>query len=224
MKILKFNEGFFRKYDVDITNETDKNVFNRYSDEDQFELGDIIRIKNGFRIINVMITDIEESESIFRNQYNQYQIFFIYKFSKDFTDDDKLELDKKKKLYDIEQKELSKKKEKSDKRYEDMLKKYELNRVEFKKELDLIFIEFLDRGINTKCVITDRNESSVYYEYGFEVEYRKNSIISKTFEKITEDMKNIESYVEYIETKYTDIKSYIDYYEEKLLVSIRATM
>jgi hypothetical protein len=32
--------------------------------------------------------------------------------------------------------------------------------------------------------------------------------------KITEDMKNIESYVEYIETKYTDIKSYIDYYEE----------
>jgi hypothetical protein len=35
----------------------------------------------------------------------------------------------------------------------------------------------------------------------------------KTFEKITEDMKNIESYVEYIETKYTDIKSYIDYYE-----------
>jgi hypothetical protein len=31
--------------------------------------------------------------------------------------------------------------------------------------------------------------------------------------KITEDMKNIESYVEYIETKYTDIKSYIDYYE-----------
>jgi hypothetical protein len=37
-------------------------------------------------------------------------------------------------------------------------------------------------------------------------------------------MKNIESYVEYIETKYTDIKSYIDYYEEKLLVSIRATM
>jgi hypothetical protein len=55
----------------------------------------------------------------------------------------------------------------------------------------------------------DRNESSVYYEYGFEVEYRK-ILYQKAFEKITEDMKNIESYVEYIETKYTDIKSYMD--------------
>jgi hypothetical protein len=36
-----------------------------------------------------------------------------------------------------------------------MLKNIELNRVEFKKKLDNIFrIFFLDRGINTKCVIT----------------------------------------------------------------------
>jgi hypothetical protein len=208
MKILKFNEGFFGKYDVDITEKENKDGFVRYPDDDRFEIGEVIRVKNGFRIINVIITDIEERPS----EHNSF-IYVYYKFSKDFTDDDKLELDKKNNVYVLKQKELSKKKEEN-----------ELNRVEFKKELDLIFIEFLDRGINTKCVITDRNESSVYYEYGFEVEYRKNSIISKTFEKITEDMKNIESYVEYIETKYTDIKSYIDYYEEKLLVSIRATM
>jgi ribosomal 50S subunit-recycling heat shock protein len=220
MKILKFNEGFFGKYDVDITDKKDKDVFIRYSNEYQFKLGEVIRIKNGFRIKEVIITDIEEKPGI----YNQNQNLFVYKFSKDFTDDDKLELDKKNKVYILKQKELSKKKEENDKRYQDMLKKYELNKVEFKKELDLIFIEFLDRGVNTKCVITDRNKSSVYYEYDFEVEYLKNSIISKTFEKITEDMKNIESYIEYIETKYTDIKSYIDYYEGKLLVSIRTTM
>ena len=209
MKILKFNEGFFGKYDVDITEQKDKDGFIRYSNEYQFKLGEVIRIKNGFRIKEVIITDIEEKPGI----YNQNQNLFVYKFSKDFTDDDKLELDKKNKVYVLKQKELSKKKEEN-----------ELNRVEFKKELDLIFIEFLDRGVNTKCVITDRNKSSVYYEYDFEVEYLKNSIISKTFEKITEDMKNIESYIEYIETKYTDIKSYIDYYEGKLLVSIRTSM
>jgi hypothetical protein len=219
MKILKFNEGFFGKYDVDITDKKDKDGFVRYAYDDRFEIGDIIRVKNGFRIKNVIITDIEERPS----EYNSF-IYVYYKFSKDFTDDDKLELDKKNKVYVLKQKELSKKKEENGKRYQDMLKKYELNKVEFKKELDLIFIEFLDRGVNTKCVITDRNKSSVYYEYDFEVEYLKNSIISKTFEKITEDMKNIESYIEYIETKYTDIKSYIDYYEGKLLVSIRTTM
>jgi hypothetical protein len=219
MKILKFNEGFFGKYDVDITEKENKDGFVRYPDDDRFEIGEVIRIKNGFRIINVIITDIEERPS----EYNSF-IYVYYKFSKDFTDDDKLELDKKNKVYVLKQKELSKKKEENGKRYQDMLKKYELNKVEFKKELDLIFIEFLDRGVNTKCVITDRNKSSVYYEYDFEVEYLKNSIISKTFEKITEDMKNIESYIEYIETKYTDIKSYIDYYEGKLLVSIRTTM
>jgi hypothetical protein len=209
MKILKFNEGFFGKYDVDITEKENKDGFVRYPDDDRFEIGEVIRIKNGFRIINVIITDIEERPS----EYNSF-IYVYYKFSKDFTDDDKLELDKKNKVYVLKQKELSKKKEEN-----------ELNRVEFKKELDLIFIEFLDRGINTKCEITDRNKSSVYYEYSFEVEYRKNSIISKTFEKITEDMKNIEAYIEYIETKYPDIKSYIDYYEEKLklLVGIRTT-
>jgi hypothetical protein len=38
MKILKFNEGFFGKYDVDITDKKDKDGFVRYAYEYQFKL------------------------------------------------------------------------------------------------------------------------------------------------------------------------------------------
>jgi hypothetical protein len=34
-----------------------KDGFVRYPDDDRFEIGEVIRIKNGFRIINVIITD-----------------------------------------------------------------------------------------------------------------------------------------------------------------------
>jgi hypothetical protein len=62
MKILKFNEGFFGKYDVDITEKKNKDGFVRYPDDDRFEIGEVIRVKNGFKIKNVIITDIEERQ------------------------------------------------------------------------------------------------------------------------------------------------------------------
>lgn len=116
-------------------------------------------------------------------------------------------------------------------RHEEWLIKVEQNRTELKTELDLIFVDFLDRGIVTICNITNRNKSSVYYNYKFEVKYsitKQTNIISKTFKKISEDILDIEAYIEYIKSKYPYLKSTIDFEKGdknfKLNILIRTTI
>jgi hypothetical protein len=116
-------------------------------------------------------------------------------------------------------------------RHDEWLRQNRQNRDELKTELDPIFINFIDRGVVTACSITKRNKSSVYYDYKFEVKYpvtKETNIISKTFKKISEDILDIEAYMEYIKSKYPYLKSTIDFEKGdrnfKLNILIRTTI
>ena len=126
---------------------------------------------------------------------------------------------------------LAEKQAENQRRYDEWLRQNRQNRDELKVELDPIFINFIDRGIVTVCSITKRNKSSVYYDYKFEVKYpvtKETNIISKTFTKISEDILDIEAYIEYIKSKYPHLKSTINFEKGdknfKLNILIRTTI
>jgi hypothetical protein len=54
-----------RPYDEDITKQVDKSFFVKNSNEIQYEVGDIVRVRSGYEIKNVTITDKEEN--LYRN-------------------------------------------------------------------------------------------------------------------------------------------------------------
>lgn len=121
--------------------------------------------------------------------------------------------------------------EENKRRHEEWLRQNRQNRDELKIELDPIFINFIDRGVVTVCSITKRNKSSVYYDYKFEVKYpisKETNIMAKTFKKISEDILDIEAYIEYIKTKYPNLRSTIDFEKGdknfKLNILIRTTI
>lgn len=126
---------------------------------------------------------------------------------------------------------LAEKQAENQRRYDEWLRQNRQNRDELKVELDPIFINFIDRGVVTSCVITKRNKSFVYYDYMFEVKYpvtKETNIISETFKKISEDILDIEAYIKYIKIKYPNLRSSINFEKGdknfKLKILIRITI
>ena len=73
---------------------------------------------------------------------------------------------------------------------------------ELKTEFDLVFIDFIERGISTNIRYFNDYER---YTYGFDIKYPINSnidISAKTFKKISDDILDAESYIKYLKTKH----------------------
>lgn len=97
---------------------------------------------------------------------------------------------------------------------EQRLRDIEINRrndiaAKLKTELDLVFVDIIDRYISTYCTYSDDQ----YITYSFEIRYKINQNIdssAKTFKKISEDILDIEAYLKYLKTKH-DINGYTNF-------------
>lgn len=85
-------------------------------------------------------------------------------------------------------------------------------KLELKTEFDLVFIDFIDRGIST-YVTYSADYNIKKYTYSLELRYTMNAnidISAKTFKKISEDILDAESYIKYLKTKY-DMNGYTEF-------------
>jgi hypothetical protein len=85
-------------------------------------------------------------------------------------------------------------------------------KVELKTEFDLVFIDFIDRGISTS-ILYSSDYNIKKYTYGFEIKYPLNSnidISAKTFKKVSDDILDAESYIKYLKTKH-DMNGYTEF-------------
>lgn len=230
--IKKFNEAV-SLFDVNITKQVNKEGFNRLSYENQFKMGETIRVKDGRKIITGVITNIEEKP--YRNYGSSFQPHsFTYEFKvKELDEDDKAKnrelttrykadklakkakLDEEQKEREIEFQRVYKLNLERQKKYDIIKKKVEDIRVELKTEFDLIFVSFLDRGVITDCKSdmkeairgkTDESEilESVNYTYKFTIKYPIDFDISITSNTFTKINEDI-----------LDINAYVKYIKSR---------
>jgi hypothetical protein len=129
---------------------------------------------------------------------------------KPFVDKDVIEI--RRIARENEQREYEKRRLEEQRLIEIEQKRIKDKKLELKTEFDLVFIDFIDRGIST-YILYSSDYNIKKYTYSFEIKYPLNSnidISAKTFKKVSDDILDVESYIKYLKTKH-DINGYTEF-------------